>query len=80
MTDIYIRTLLRVDRLPNSELGNPRYDFTFTDGSRHRSIANAGFCYAVGNVGLRAGDEVLLTLTACGRVRNMVSTGRVGLL
>jgi hypothetical protein len=44
------KTIDHYDRLRSTSYGNPRFRFTFTDGSAHDSMGNAGWCYAVGNV------------------------------
>jgi hypothetical protein len=65
------KTILRYDRLRSTSYGNPRFRFTFTDGTVHDSKGNAGWCYAVGNPGMREGSTVDLELTRAGRIRVM---------
>jgi hypothetical protein len=54
------RTILRIDRERSSRSGNPRFRFTFTDGSMAKSAPDAGWAYAVGNRGMREGSTVAL--------------------
>jgi hypothetical protein len=70
------KTILRYDRLRSTSYGNPRFRFTFTDGSAHDSMGNAGWAYAVGNPEMREGSTVDLELTRAGRIRVMREANR----
>jgi hypothetical protein len=65
------KTIERYERLRSSTNGNPRYRFTFTDGTVLDSMSDAGWCYAVGNPGMREGSPVSLELTRAGKIRVM---------
>jgi hypothetical protein len=71
MTERFTKTILRYDRLRSSSNGNPRFRFVFTDGSMLDSMSDAGWCYAVGNRGMREGSTVELELTRAGKIRVM---------
>jgi hypothetical protein len=60
-----------IKRLNLSVNGNPRFRFTFSDGEVADSMSDAGFCYAVGNPDMRAGDTVVIERTRAGRIRHM---------
>jgi hypothetical protein len=64
-------TILQIDRARSSEYGNPAFYITFTDGSRARTKANAGWAYAIGNPGLREGCTVEVEYTARGTIKSM---------
>jgi hypothetical protein len=68
------KTIDHYERLNSSVNGNPRFRFTFTDGTTLDSMSDAGWCYAVGNPELREGSTVSLELTCAGRIRIMRST------
>ena len=68
------KTIAHYYRLHSSVNGNPRYRFTFTDGSSHDSMSDAGWCYGVGNPGMREGSTVTVELTRAGRIRVMRET------
>lgn len=61
-------TILRIDRLPSSRNGNPRFRFTFTDGSAANLQSDAGYGYEVGNPGHREGDTLEFTFSRRGTV------------
>jgi hypothetical protein len=69
-----VKTIERYERLNSSVNGNPRFRFTFTDGTVLDSMSDAGWCYAVGNPELREGSTVSLELTRAGRIRVMRET------
>ena len=75
MTNFETKTILRIDRLRSSVNGNPAYDFSFTDGDRARSTSDAGWCYAVGNPGMRKGSTVSVSYTRAGRISIMRGEG-----
>jgi hypothetical protein len=66
-----IKTIESYKRLRSSVNGNPRFRFTFTDGTILDSMSDAGWAYAVGNPGMREGSAVEMTLTPAGRIRIM---------
>jgi hypothetical protein len=68
------KTIEHYDRLRSSTNGNPRFRFMFSDGTEHYSMSDAGWCYAVGNPGMREGSTVDLELTRAGRIRVMRET------
>ena len=68
------KTIEHYERLRSSVYGNPRFRFTFTDGSVLDSMSDAGWAYAVGNPGMREGSTVALELTRAGRIRVMRET------
>jgi len=65
------KTIERYERLRSSVNGNPRFRFTFTDGTVLDSMSDAGWAYAVGNPEMREGSTVTLELTRAGRIRVM---------
>jgi hypothetical protein len=65
------RTILRIDRERSSRSGNPRFRFTFTDGSMAKSAPDAGWAYAVGNRGMREGSTVALEFDGRDNIRVM---------
>lgn len=71
MTAMTTRTISWFERLNSSVNGNPRYRVHFDNGSSAITMSDAGFCYAVGNPGLRDGDTVEVEFTRAGRIRNM---------
>lgn len=70
------KTIDHYERLGLSVNGNPRFRFTFTDGTMLDSMSDAAYCYAVGNAGMREGSTVYLELTRAGRIRVMRETSR----
>jgi hypothetical protein len=66
-----IKRIETIKRLNLSVNGNPRFHFTFSDGTEATSMSDAAFCYAVGNPGMRTGDLVVLEFTRAGRIRHM---------
>jgi hypothetical protein len=68
------KTILSYERMRSSVNGNPRFRFTFTDGTTLDSMSDAGWCYAVGNPEMREGSMVALELTKAGRIRIMRKT------
>jgi hypothetical protein len=66
-----VKVIESYERLRRSSNGNPRFRFTFTDGTVLDSMSDAGWAYAVGNPELREGSPVLLDLTPAGRIRIM---------
>lgn len=66
-----IKKIESIERLNLSVNGNPRFRFTFSDGEVADSMSDAGFCYAVGNPGMRVGDTVGIEYTRAGRIRHM---------
>jgi hypothetical protein len=71
MAEHTIKRIETIERLHNSTYGNPRFAFTFSDGTQATSMSDAAFCYAVGNPGMRSGDTVVLEFTRAGRIRHM---------
>jgi hypothetical protein len=65
------KIILRIDRERNSGSGNPRFRFTFTDGTMAKSSPNAGWAYAVGNRWLREGSSVSIELNKRGDITNV---------
>jgi hypothetical protein len=65
------KTIESIERLRSSHYGNPRFRFTFTDGTILTSMSDAGWCYAIGNPGMREGSTVDMQLTKAGRIRVM---------
>ena len=65
------KTIERYERLRSSVNGNPRFRFTFTDGTVLDGMSDAGWAYAVGNPEMREGSTVALELTRTGRIRIM---------
>jgi hypothetical protein len=70
------KTIEHYERLGVSVNGNPRFRFTFTDGTMLDSMSDASYCYAVGNPEMRAGSTVDLELTRAGRIRHMREASR----
>jgi hypothetical protein len=68
------KTIAYYESLPSSVNGNPRWRFVFSDGTEHYSMSDAGWCYAVGDPGIRKGSTVDLELTRAGRIRHMRAT------
>lgn len=62
------KTIAAYERAGHSVNGNPAYRFAFTDGTMARSTADAAWCYAVGNPGIRPGCEVFVAYTRAGRI------------
>jgi hypothetical protein len=65
------RTIAYYERLRSSVNGNPRFRFTFTDGTVLDSMSDAGWAYAVGNREMREGSTVTMELTRAGRIHIM---------
>lgn len=65
------KTIAHYERLRSSVNGNPRFRFTFTDGTVLDSMSDAGWAYAVGNWEMREGSTVAMELTRAGRIRVM---------
>ena len=65
------KTIDHYERLRSSVNGNPRFRFTFTDGTILDSVSDAGWAYAVGNRGMREGSTVAMEFTRAGRIRIM---------
>lgn len=66
-----VRTIAHLRRLKSSVNGNPRYMIEFEDGLAAVTMSDAGFCYAIGNEGMRVGSRVSVELTYAGRIRHM---------
>lgn len=64
-------TIESITRRNSSVNGNPRYQFTFTDGTTAPSMSDAGFAYEVGNQNMREGSTVLVEYTRAGNIRDM---------
>jgi len=65
------KTIDHYERLRSSVNGNPRFRFTFTDGTVLDSQSDAGWAYAVGNPGMREGSTVAMEFTRAGRISIM---------
>jgi hypothetical protein len=65
------KTIESYERLRSSHYGNPRFRFTFTDGTILDSKSDASWCYAVGNRGMREGSPVEMTFTRAGKIAVM---------
>ena len=69
----------RIDRLPNSVNGNPRYRFELVEESKAGDgylfgtllSSDAAVGYQIGNPGYRVGDRVMVGWTRAGLVRTM---------
>lgn len=66
-----IKTIETYYRLSSSVNGNPRYRVTFTDGTTHNGMSDAGWAYAMGNPEMREGSLVEIELTRAGNIRSM---------
>jgi hypothetical protein len=67
------KTIESYERLRSSVNGNPRFRFTFTDGTILDGASDAGWAYAVGNPDMREGSKVDMTLSRAGRIQTMQS-------
>ncbi len=65
------RTIVAMERAGCSVNGNPRFRIVFTDGTIALTMSDAGFCYAIGNEGMRVGSTVRIEFTRAGRIRSM---------
>jgi hypothetical protein len=65
------KTITCYERLRSSVNGNPRFRFTFTDGTVLDGMSDAGWAYAVGNRDMREGARVSMTLSRAGKIRTM---------
>lgn len=65
------RTIARVERLPSSINGNPRFCFYFTDGSSGALCPDAAFGYEATNAEYRPGKEVDVKFAPEGGVEYM---------
>jgi hypothetical protein len=70
-----VKTIESYERMRNSSNGNPRFRFTFTDGTILDSQSDAGWSYEVGNRGMREGSTVRMELSRAGRIRIMRGEG-----
>lgn len=68
---IVTKTVESYERMRSSVNGNPRFRFTFTDGTVLDGQSDAGWAYAVGNPDMREGSTVDMTLTRAGKIRTM---------
>jgi hypothetical protein len=66
-----VRTIAHIRRLKSSVNGNPRFMIDFEDAPAAVTMSDAGFCYAIGNPGMRVGSKVVVELTYAGRIRHM---------
>lgn len=66
-------TVSSLERLENSDNGNPRYKI-HTDNGPYRSVPDAGFCYGIESQRIPGAElqEATLTLDSRGRVENLV--------
>lgn len=71
-----IKRIETIERLSLSVNGNPRFTFTFSDGTDAISSSDASFNYEVGNPGYRVGDLVEITFTRAGRIAYMSAVQR----
>lgn len=62
------KTLTRIERLKSSVNGNPRFRLGFDDATSAITSSDYGFCYEIGNEGMREGDSVRVSTTAAGRI------------
>jgi hypothetical protein len=68
------KTIESYERLRLSRNGNPRFRFTFTDGTILDSSSDAAWCYEIGNRGMREGSTVEMTFTRAGKIAVMRET------
>lgn len=66
-----LKTLSRIESLNSSVNGSPRFRLGFDDGTSAITSSDYGFCYEIGNPGMRIGDTVRISTTAAGRVCDM---------
>jgi hypothetical protein len=71
-----IKTISRISRINSSVNGNPRYEVGFDDATTAISSSDHGWCYTVGNPGMKVGDTVSVTYTKAGRIENMESANK----
>lgn len=64
-------TVTSVRRLNNSTMGNPAFEFTFTNGTVARTKANTMFAGEVVNDGRYDGKSYNVTFTRAGRITDM---------
>lgn len=69
-----VKTIETYERMRSSVNGNPRFRFTFTDGTILDGMSDAGWAYGVGNSDMREGSEVEMTLSRAGKIRTMRPT------
>lgn len=65
-----VATVVSTKRLNNSSMGNPAWEFTFNDGSTHRTSSNASFSYEVTESNFN-GQMVNVYMTRAGRIIDM---------
>jgi hypothetical protein len=65
------KTIESYERMRSSVNGNPRFRFTFTDGTILDGMSDASWAYAVGNRDMREGSTVDMTLSRAGKIRTM---------
>lgn len=70
-TRTVVKTIESYERMRSSVNGNPRFRFTFTDGTILDGASDSSWAYAVGNPGMRDGSEVGMTLSRAGKIRTM---------
>jgi hypothetical protein len=49
MTTIHHKTIVSVERMTSSQLGNPRWLVLFTDGTQYRTAPDSAIAYGLSN-------------------------------
>jgi len=68
---VEVLTLAACERLNDTVNRNPRYRVAFRGGLVALSQSDASWTYAMGNPGMRAGDQVMVTFSRAGRIVHM---------
>lgn len=71
-----VATVVSTKRLKNSAMGNPAWEFTFDDGSTHRTSSNVSFSYEVTENNFD-GLLVNVYMTRAGRIFDMRKATRL---
>lgn len=65
------KTISRIKRLDSSVNGNPRFEIGFDDATSAVTSSDHGFCYEIGNDGMREGSTVGVAYTRAGRIEDV---------
>ena len=65
----------KIERARSSVNGNPAFYLTFTDGTRSRTMADAGFAYGIENPEYR-GVPLTVQYTRAGNIATVTIEGR----